>query len=146
MQAEAALRIVLHVAETDEIRRLKEENRRLSNIHLWRAYHFQVTMQRFAQKKLWYVNSRISLPPLKRQTLINIRYDDDNLLFVEPNLTNESYILQESSSDSTYLSDIDALAKFAETHPLQFEYYLNFRVRWIDLDTPSTGIVFMSNE
>ena len=146
MQAEAALRIVLHVAETDEIRRLKEENRRLSNIHLWRAYHFQVTMQRFAQKKLWYVNSRISLPPLKRQTLINIRYDDDNLLFVEPNLTNESYILQESSSDSTYLSDIDALAEFAETHPLQFEYYLNFRVRWIDLDTPSTGIVFMSNE
>lgn len=145
MQAEAALRIVLNVAETDEIRRLKEENRRLSNIHLWRAYHFQATMQRFAQKKLLYVNSRISLPPLNSQTLINIRYDDDNLIFLDPNLTNESYLLQESSSYCIYLSDIDALAKFAETHPLQFEYYLNFRVRWIDLDTPSTGIVFLSS-
>ena len=144
MTTDTALRIVLGVREGEEMRRLREDNRRLSDVHLWRAYHFQETMRRFAEKKLSYVNSKISLPPLNVQTLIHVRYDDNTKLYVDPNLTDESCILQEGSP-LVPLSDMDSLARFAERSPVQFEYFLNFRGKWIDLDTPCTGVLFMDN-
>ena len=134
-----ALRVVLGVAETNQLRLMRDNCN-----ELMKAYHFQQTIRQFSQSYLKFINEDCKLPDEPTQTLVNILGDANDMLFVEPTLGSESYIY--TSEDDVPLGNVELLAQYFVEKPALFDAFtskLNVFGVFPDgtLDEPDEGIV-----
>ena len=149
--ADAALRVVLGVCELERL--AKKDSMRP---HLMDAYHMQQSLQRFAQACLDEANHAIYDDLIggssQKQLLVTILPDhweldptadpSQNLLFVEPSLSDSSYIVKDNCV--VPLGDVDEIASFLQQHPDMMEAYMQvcFRPhRVYYYDTPDATIL-----
>ena len=96
--AHAALRVLLDVHEASvaselrcELQRIRREEHRMQG-----AYHFQQTMGRFAKTALREANrGHLLLYGFHEQRLVNVVLSEDTMIFVEPSLSEASYLLHD---------------------------------------------------
>lgn len=151
------LRVVTGVKEVDYVQMLRQKlvETEASLPRLMRAFHFQQTMFRFAERCLQHVNAGREDDDL--QYVVNIFGEQDeahdqpsDMLFVSPpgGDTPEGFI----EMCDTVIESIEELADLLDTRPELFDKFTSICFRWnlsdflFEADTPSEGIVFVSYE
>ena len=141
-----ALRVVLAVSEVAQITSLR------TTAVLWRkAYHFQQSMRRFSEECLRDINALLRTPTHRLIMIPSPDCDpeDDFLIFVSPDLGEESYVLYDETVVIP-MSDLGALANLMAVWPEVCEGYMSIcfsgHNRSYDFDTPDTGIALVAVE
>ena len=144
---DAALRVVLNVRETKRVEELNEENAKLRReLSLVRAAFFQKTIRVFSSTFLAKVNSMNE----NTQRLVCIYLDRGlyNLLFVEPTLGMESYLVIDELGDTpVYMNDVEVLANVFQDLPWVYDEVMKTLPllpedqQKYECDAPAEGIV-----
>ena len=159
MSDHAALRVALGVMELEAMETLRKRNEeleaRVEQCQESLPRTFRTMMGLFSESVLDHANRE--LPEIfGEQELVNIfdARNNDNMLFVSPELGEESYILLEEPmtafpEDKVPLGDLDALATYFRLDPQAYTTYMNVvtlgpeRLH-CETNTPDFGCVFVS--